>query len=186
MLSCLVCLLVAAQSSAGELHPTPWWVDFLGQQSVLDDQPLPVGAVVQAYDPTGVLAGRAEVTVGGSYLMPVYGDDSTTESDEGAESQDFITFTVDDYPVVPTGPDSPVWPGPGSRAHVELRASSLAGDFDCDCQVTVADLMRQTERFGVSRGEAGYYPPFDRDGDDDIDVHDVQQVAGKWRTACQE
>ncbi|MFQ5856987.1 MAG: hypothetical protein ACE5LU_15340 [Anaerolineae bacterium] len=43
---------------------TPWWVDFLGQQSTisirlrlldasLDGQPLPVGAVVRAYDPPG-------------------------------------------------------------------------------------------------------------------------------------
>ncbi len=85
LLLCLAWLLLAAQAaqSADELHLTPWLVDFWGEQSTLNDQPLPVGAVIRAYDPTGVLAGRAEVSLSGWYLMPVYGDDPLTELDEG-------------------------------------------------------------------------------------------------------
>lgn len=188
-LLCLAGLLIAAQAvhSDEELHPTPWSVDFLGQQSTLDGQLLPVGSVVRAYDPTGVLAGRAEVALDGWYLVSVYGDDHTLTPglDEGADSGDRIAFTVNGNPAVPWGPDPPVWMVPGSRVHVELRACSLAGDFDCDCRVSMADLMRQAHSFGVSRGKAGYYPPFDRDNDDDVDARDLQQVAIYWRTSCQ-
>ncbi|MFQ5857871.1 MAG: hypothetical protein ACE5LU_19885 [Anaerolineae bacterium] len=185
LLICLAMLLVAA-GAADEPHATPWWVDFLGQQSTLDGQPLPAGAVVRAYDPTGVLAGQTEVKLAGWYLVSVYGDDpQTPELDEGARSGDPIAFTVAGYQAVPLGPDAPVWTGSGSRLHVELRACTLAGDFDCDCRVTVADLMRQGRSFGASQGQAGYYPPYDRVGDDDlIDIADLQEVAGLWRMAC--
>jgi len=97
---------------------------------------------------------------------------------------DRITFTVDGYPAVPVGPDPPVWTQSGSRLHVELRSCTLAGDFDCDCRVTVANLMRQARSFGVSQGQTGYYPPLDRDGDGNIDARDLQDVAGRWRAAC--
>ncbi len=53
-------------------------VDFFGQQSTLDGQPLPAGAVARAYDPTGVLAGQSEVSLAGWYLVSVYGDDPQT------------------------------------------------------------------------------------------------------------
>jgi len=193
LLLSLALLLVAAQSpvlslaeGSDEPHATPWFVDFLGRQSTLDDQPLLVGAVVRAFDPTGVLAGRSEVTLAGWYLLSVYGDDpQTAELDEGAVAGDPVVFTVDSYPAVPLGPDPSVWSQSGSRLHVELRSCTLAGDFDCDCRVTVADLMRQARSFGASRGQAGYYPPYDRVGDDDlIDIADLQDVAGRWRAAC--
>ncbi|MFQ5858027.1 MAG: hypothetical protein ACE5LU_20680 [Anaerolineae bacterium] len=185
LLLCLASLLAVASSD--ELHPTPWWVDFLGEEeSTLDSELLPVGAVIRAYDPTGVLAGRAEVSLAGWYLVSVYADDPmTTELDEGAVSGDPIAFTVDDNPAVPLGPDLPVWSQTGTLAHVELRACTLAGDFDCDCRVTVADLMRQARSFGASRGQAGYYPPYDHDEDEDIDIGDLQETAGRWHTGCQ-
>lgn len=185
LLCCLVLLLIAAQSAEG-LQPTPWWVDFLGEESTLDGQPLPAGAVVRAYDPTGVLAGQTEVTLAGWYLVSVYADDPVTELDEGAAPGDRIAFTVDDSPVVPLGPAVPVWTTAGGRLQVELQACTLAGDFDCDCRVSVADLMRQARSFGVARGEAGYYLPLDRNGDADIDIGDLQDVAGLWRSVCSE
>ena len=192
LLLSLALLLVAVQSpvlslaeGSDEPHATPWWVDFLGERSTLDGQPLPVGAVVRAYDPTGVLAGRTEVTLAGWYgLMPVYGDDLQSSEDEGAEEGDSIQFTIDGHPAIPMGPDPAVWSG--LVRQVDLKACTLAGDFDCDCRVTVADLMRQVRSFGVSRGEAGYYPPFDRDGDEDIDSGDLQDAASRWRTVCLE
>ena len=149
LLLCLACLLVAAQAahSTDELHPTLWFVDFVGEQSTLHGQPLPVGAVVRAYDPAGVLAGRVEVTLSGRYLMPVYGDDPLTELDEGAESGDTITFTVDGHPTVSLEPDPPLWGGAGERVHVELAACTLFGDLDCDCEVDVADVMIVANRW---------------------------------------
>ena len=181
----VLALLLVAAASAEDLHPTPWYVDFLGQHSTLDGQPLPAGAVVRAYDPVGTLAGREEVGVAGYYLVSVYQDDSATPNlDEGAESGDPIAFTVDGYPAVALGPDAAVWDQSAVRLAVELRACTLAGDFDCDCRVTVADLMRQARVLGVTRGQAGYYPPLDRDGVNGIGAGDVQDVAGGWHLAC--
>jgi hypothetical protein len=181
-------LLLLASQIPDELHPTPWFVDFVGQGgSTLDGKPLPVGAVVRAYDPTGVLAGEVSVVQAGWYLLSVYGDDpQTPDLDEGADAGDPIAFTVDGHPAVPMGPEEPVWREAGSRVHVELRACTLAGDFDCDCRVTVADLMRQAAIFGVAWGETGYYPPLDRDGDRRIGSTDLQAVANGWRATCQQ
>lgn len=194
----LVLLAVAAHSD-DEVHPTPASVHFWGQASTLDGQPLPADAVVRAYDPSGVLAGcydPAGQLTGcndtgpeGGYAMPVYGDDHgpASEVDEGADPGDEIFFTVNGLPAVPMGPDAPIWTGDtATPVHVELRACTLAGDFDCDCRVTVADVLRQARSFGVARGEAGYYPPLDRAGaDDTIDVQDLQQTASEWGDACQ-
>ena len=186
LLSVLTLPLLAAHTPA-QVHPTPWFVDFVGQGgSTLDGKPLPKGAVVRAYDPTGALAGETTVPLAGWYLVSVYGDDpQTPDLDEGADSGDRIAFTVDGHPAVPLGPDAPVWVGSGSRLHVELRACTLVGDFDCDCRVTVADLMRQATVFGVAWREAGYYPPLDQDGDGSIDARDLQDVARGWRAQCQ-
>ena len=184
---CLAWLLVAAQSLAmgpDELHPTPWFVDFLGEQSTLDGQPLPVGAVVRAYDPSGVLAGRSEVTLSGWYLMPVYGDDARTEIDEGAESGECITFTVDEYPAVPLGPDPPLWVGAGSRVHVELRASTLFGDLDCDCDVDVTDVMMVASGWRCQLGDQCYDPLCDLNDDGDIDIVDIMLVVAHWGEVC--
>lgn len=192
-------LLAVAAHAADEVHPTPVSVHFWGEASMLDGQPLPADAVVRAYDPTGVLAGcydPAGQITGCSdtgpdegYAMPVYGDDHgpASEVDEGAEPGDEIFFSVNGHQAVPVGPDVPVWTGDAADpVHVELRACTLAGDYDCDCRVTVADLMRQAMHFGVSRGEAGFYPPLDRAGAGDvIDGEDLRRTGNKWRNACQ-
>ncbi len=187
LLLCLACLLVAMPTaqSQDELHPTNLWVDFVGMgESTLGGQPLPVGAVVRAYDPNGVLAGRAEVALSGWYLMAVYGDDSETQLDEGAESGDTITFTVNGRPAVPQGPDPPVWVGSGSRVHVELEACPLFGDLDCDCDVDVADIMLVASRWSCQPGDECFDANCDLDGDGDIDIVDIMQVAAQWGEVC--
>ena len=141
--------------------------------------------MVRAYDPSGVLAGRTEVTLSGWYLMAVYGDDPLTEElDEGAESGDTITFTVDDHPAVPLGPDPPVWVGAGSRVHVELEACPLFGDLDCDCDVDVVDIMMVASKWCCQLGDACYDPHCDLDGDGDIDIVDIMKVAAHWGEVC--
>ncbi|MFQ5856571.1 MAG: hypothetical protein ACE5LU_13110 [Anaerolineae bacterium] len=65
-----ITLLLLAFHTPDQVHPTPWSVDFVGRGgSTLDGQPLPAGAVVRAYDPTGVLAGQTTVTLAGWYLL---------------------------------------------------------------------------------------------------------------------
>ncbi len=190
-LACLLVMTQAARSPAlssaegdDELHPTPWFVDFLGQQSTLNDQPLPVGAIIRAYDPTGVLAGRAEVTLSGWYLMAVYGDDPQTELDEGAISGDTITFTINGQATVPLGPDQPVWTASGERVHVELSAATLFGDLDGDCDVDVVDIMMVASRWCCQREDSCYDARCDLDNDGDIDIVDIMQVAAHWGEVC--
>jgi len=196
LLLCLAWLLATAQAAQSlvlspvegedDLHPTYLWVDFVGKGgSTLGGQPLPVGAVVRAYDPSGTLAGRTEVTISGWYLMAVYGDDPVTEElDEGAVYGDTITFTVDGHPAVPLGPDPPLWVGAGERAHVELEACSLFGDLDCDCDVDVADVMMVASRWRCQLGDECYDARCDLDSDDDIDVVDIMLVSARWGEVC--
>lgn len=174
---------------AGDTPPNS--VDFVGPGGTrLDGEPVPAGAVVRAYDPTGLPSGggleEGIVEEPGYYLIPVYGEDEGFwgDPDSGVTDGDRLVFTVDGHPAVPIGPDEPVWVGSETRRDVNLRACTLAGDFDCDCRVTVADLMRQAQALGTSRGEEGYYPPFDRDSDDDVDNDDVLQTHSAWHNTC--
>ncbi len=191
LLLCLACLLVTAQplapSSAEEsdqLHPTPWFVDFVGEQSNLSGQPLPVGAVVRAYDPSRVLAGCTEVTLSGWYLMPVYGDDPLTELDEGAESGETITFTINGQAATPLGPDQPLWTASGQRLHVELSAYTLFGDLDGDCDVDIVDIMMVASKWCCQLRDECYDPRCDLDGDGEIDIVDIMKVAAHWGEVC--
>jgi subtilisin-like proprotein convertase family protein len=71
-------------------NPTNTWVNFYGPAH------LPVGTVVQAIDPDGVVCGATVVTTEGQYgLLACYGDDPTTPEDEGARPGDIIQLVVD-------------------------------------------------------------------------------------------
>ncbi|MGQ9594642.1 MAG: golvesin C-terminal-like domain-containing protein, partial [Anaerolineae bacterium] len=103
--------------------PSIYWVNFYGVASFFAGAPVPLGAVVEAYDPDGVRCGYFVVNTPGSYgLMPVYGDDPMTPEDEGAEAGDTISFTINGFPATPMGPDGPTWTAHGDLRHVELNA----------------------------------------------------------------
>jgi hypothetical protein len=105
----------------GVSAPTNRWVDFYSLSSTLDGAPLPVGSVITALDPDGVVCGAFSVTRAGGYgLMPVYGDDPDTEMDEGAVLGDRLEFRINDVPAVALGPDDPVWTTMGVAKHVDL------------------------------------------------------------------
>ncbi|MGQ9585730.1 MAG: golvesin C-terminal-like domain-containing protein [Anaerolineae bacterium] len=108
--------------------PSSAWVNFYGVDSYLSGAPLPLGAVVDAYDPDGIHCGHFVVNTVGAYgLMPVYGDDPSTPGDEGAQTGDTITFTINGFPATPMGPDAPTWTGHGDLRHVELNALPVTG-----------------------------------------------------------
>jgi hypothetical protein len=96
--------------------------------SLLDEQPLPPGTVVEAYDPQGVLCGRFVVVQAGKYgLMPLYGDDPSSPRDEGALPGDIIIFQVNGYRATST-PAQVLWTTYGDARQVDLRASSPASE----------------------------------------------------------
>jgi len=82
--------------------PPPEWVNFLSHSSALFGLPVPVGAVIGAFDPGGVQCGEFTVDKAGEYgLMPCYRDDATTPEDDGADPGDVISFTINNLPATP-------------------------------------------------------------------------------------
>jgi len=187
LLMCLTAgLLVAARGAqADKVYPTREWVDFYGESSTLHGQPLPEGAVVRAYDPDGVLAGRADVTLAGWYLMAVYADDPQTTLDEGAEAGETITFTIQGQAATALGPDEPVWTSSGERLHVELAGEgALLGDLDGDCDVDIDDVSLVKAAWRCQTGDECYERRCDMNHDDRIDVVDIMNVVAHWNATC--
>jgi hypothetical protein len=109
------------------LVTTNSWMNFYGLECALDGQPLPVGSVITARDPEGILCGEFTVTLAGRYgLMPVYGDDPPTQGDEGAVPGDSIRFYINGILATVTGPDEPVWTAMGDLKQVNLQASTTS------------------------------------------------------------
>lgn len=95
----VILLLSAVVTQALAQTPTPEWVNFYSANTTLNGQPVPVGSVVEAFDPDGVLCGRFVVTTPGSYgFMPCYLDDLNTPEDEGIRPGDTVHFTIDGLP----------------------------------------------------------------------------------------
>ncbi len=88
--------------------PTNTWVNFYCSNNTFKNSPLPVGSVVEAYDPDGIKCGEFVVHTAGEYgFMPVYGDDEFTSGDEGAVAGDVLRFFVNGIEAI-TG-STPIW-----------------------------------------------------------------------------
>ncbi|MCF7805839.1 MAG: T9SS type A sorting domain-containing protein [Candidatus Marinimicrobia bacterium] len=105
-----------------QVSPTNEWVNFYGNGSTINGDPIAQGRVIKAFDSDGVLCGVDTVDTAGSYgLMPVYRDDSYTSNvDEGASPGDTITFTIDGYPVDEYG----IWSGNGDVIQLEFQVQT--------------------------------------------------------------
>ena len=104
--------------------PTTEWVNFRSQNTTVFGSPVPIGAVVRAYDPQDTQCGEFVVNHAGWYgLMPCYADDPMTPGDEGARPGDRIHFTIDGLPAVPMGPDQPIWTTNGGLLVVDLAVT---------------------------------------------------------------
>jgi hypothetical protein len=72
------------------------------------DAPLPVGSVIDAYDPDGIRCGSFFVTEPGKYgFLYVYGDDPYEPGDQGAQEGDVISFYVNGLAAIPSV--TPIW-----------------------------------------------------------------------------
>ena len=94
LLSLLVFALGA--TSFAQVTPTPFFTNFYDSTSTFNGSLLPVGSIVDAYDPDGIHCGTFTVqTLGHFGFMPVYGDDDQTAGiDEGANDGDVISFKL--------------------------------------------------------------------------------------------
>ena len=104
------------------ITPTNDWCDLYSEATTLSGQPVPVGTVIDAWDPQGVHCGTYTVTVAGQWgLMHVYGDYGlTTSVDEGATTGDTIRLTVDGVDSAVVSGD-PTWSSKGLE-EVTLQA----------------------------------------------------------------
>lgn len=84
---------------------TPAWTSFKSNLTTYNGQPVPIGSIVDAFDPDGIHCGRDTVGTAGLYgFMSVYGDDGTTAGiDEGANTGDSISFVINCRPATATG-----------------------------------------------------------------------------------
>jgi len=88
-----------------ELVETSEWVDYFcpDQSNLFLGDPIPVGAVVEAFTQDGLLVGQKVVTATGQYgFMPVYRAWDLPE-DAGATTGDRIDFFINQIPAVATG-----------------------------------------------------------------------------------
>ncbi|HOP07665.1 MAG TPA: T9SS type A sorting domain-containing protein [candidate division Zixibacteria bacterium] len=115
-----------------EFARTDEWVNFYCANNTYMGSPLPVGSVIDAYDPDGVHCGSQMVTEAGSYgFMPVYHDDMYSLEDEGAMPGDAIRFYVNG--VLAYTPDDPIWTENGDAIEVCFHMGDI---YVKECQLT--------------------------------------------------
>jgi hypothetical protein len=97
--------------------PTNEWIILYCDHATLDSLLLAPGQVISAFDPQGVLCGRATVGTSGKLgPMLVYADDPFTAADEGAVKGDVIRFNTNDMPIYPANPV--IWTENGAISQV--------------------------------------------------------------------
>ncbi|MFZ1685213.1 MAG: right-handed parallel beta-helix repeat-containing protein [Candidatus Zixiibacteriota bacterium] len=97
--------------------PTNEWLILYCDHATLDSLLLSPGQVISAFDPQGILCGRATVGVSGKLgPMLVYADDPYTAADEGAVKGDVIQFNTNGTPIYPAMPV--VWTENGAISQV--------------------------------------------------------------------
>ncbi len=125
-ISLVVLAILLISSLNAQVIPTSEWVNFFSSNTTFDGSPVPVGAVIEAYDPDGVICGTFTVNTDGQYgFLLVYRDDNTTpDVDEGASPGNTITFYINDVLAIPSGPDDPIWVANGDIIQLDLEGHS--------------------------------------------------------------
>lgn len=123
---------LAVSGSAQDIMPTPFFTSFADTMvaSTYNGQPLVVGSIIQAFDPSGVYCGVDTVrldTASGDAIFgyfSVYGDDSGTPGvDEGAEEGETISFRINGRVATVTAGDA-AWSNQTLKS-VTLSASAI-------------------------------------------------------------
>jgi hypothetical protein len=126
----LVICLAGSTTAQDVINPTPFFANFHDTtfSSTINGELLPVGTIIRAYDPDGVLCGIDTVATtpgpGAFGFMPVYGDDlsNTPALDEGAVAGDTIRFFINGKrATVVSG--NPVWADQSQR-NVQLSVTT--------------------------------------------------------------
>jgi len=112
--------LVCQAAEELKVIPTPTGVDFFGKAYV-NGTPVKIGDVITAYDPQGILCGKFVVKKPGLFgYLCVYGDDPTTDVDEGALPGDTISFKINGKPARVDCPEKAIWTKNNDRFEINL------------------------------------------------------------------
>jgi len=104
------------------VRPTNRQIFVYSLNSTFQGKPLKEGDLVTAFDPRGILCGRFLVRQEGRYgYMAVYGDEPSTEVDEGAEVNDAITFFINGYRAGVAGNTPVLWTENNQRKEVDVH-----------------------------------------------------------------
>jgi hypothetical protein len=106
---CVACALVTLLTAlalgvawGSGVTPTNTWVDIYSSHSAFAGAPIPVGAYVAVFDPQATQCGQFTVERAGWYgIMPCYGDDPTTDGDEGPQPGERLYFAVNGVAATP-------------------------------------------------------------------------------------
>jgi hypothetical protein len=141
-------LLLGLTARAQGPYPNPKFCSFFDSASTFNGQLVPVGSIIKAFDPQGVLIGVDTFGVGptagaGHFgFMPCYGDDpNTTGFDEGAQTGDSVHFTINDRPATVTFGD-PTWADQSSKNVRFAANATVALSFVREPNDTLATIDR--------------------------------------------
>lgn len=110
--------------------PGTEWVNFYGLRVFVDGELAPVGTLVRAYNPRGVIAGEFRMAEAGRYgLMPVYRDDPQTAQDEGLRPSETVSFTVNSRNATVLGTDQALWTANGDLKRVDLAVGKVPASY---------------------------------------------------------
>lgn len=150
------CTAIGAVSATAQITPNNKWTSFYDSLTTYNGVAAPIGSIIKAYDPDGVLCGLDTVGLGptspaGWYgFMPVYGDDPTTPGvDEGAVTGDSLHFKINDRPATIVLGD-PTWNDDQSYHKVSLSASPTSVVMTVvETPTAKAATFNRTTRFRV-------------------------------------
>lgn len=92
--------LASKQKSSLSTIPTRNWITVWGNGINLGNEPIPVGTIVKAFDSQGNVAGHSVIKEEGKlHGMSIYRDDPTTDKDEGADLNEYLTLTFGDVEI---------------------------------------------------------------------------------------
>lgn len=172
------------------VKPTNEWVNFYSQNTTLNGQPVPVGTLIEAFDPQGTRCGESIVNHAGWYgLLLCYRDDPDTPEDEGAEPGDAIAFRVAGAPATASGPDAPQWTSNGDLKEVNLTASTTPTSTSTttltatptETSTPTATATATSISTATPTETEVAVPCYDFDHSGTVDSGDIQAIASAWR-----
>ncbi|MBN2092317.1 T9SS type A sorting domain-containing protein [candidate division KSB1 bacterium] len=134
-------LTALSNLATGQIITTSEWVSFWSARTYFKGARIPLGAVIDAYDPDGVHCGTFTVKSVGQYgFLSVYRDDPFTPNvDEGASPGDTITFRINGKLANVLGPQPNVWTTSGDRLEVDLDTNVKPGVKNAMNDISLAE-----------------------------------------------